>query len=187
MEYGSDLNSPITRRRALRDLGAAGLGLAALGTGIEDLLARAAAASPKTGTLRDIEHVVILIQENRSFDHYFGTLSGVRGFDDKNGRNHFFQRDPSGKKLHPLPMRLRQLPDGAMLQSGSESYLVLQGRPLLWSAGGYREAPNKLESVMLLTPPSTLRALSAGYRPVLHPYAVALGGERALRHGGVEN
>src|SRR6185312_17533998 len=107
----SGLNSPITRRRALRDLGVAGLGLTALGTGIEDLLARAAAASPKTGTLKDIEHVVILIQENRSFDHYFGTLSGVRGFGDKNGRKHFFQREPSGKTLHPFHLPKGCLPD----------------------------------------------------------------------------
>jgi len=35
-----------------------------------------------TGSLSDIEHIVILMQENRSFDHYFGTLSGVRGFSD---------------------------------------------------------------------------------------------------------
>ena len=33
-------------------------------------------------TLSDIRHVVFLMQENRSFDHYFGTLSGVRGFSD---------------------------------------------------------------------------------------------------------
>lgn len=31
----------------------------------------------------DIRHVVVLMQENRSFDHYFGTLNGVRGFDDR--------------------------------------------------------------------------------------------------------
>jgi phospholipase C len=36
----------------------------------------------RTGTIRDVEHVVILMQENRSFDHYFGTLRGVRGFGD---------------------------------------------------------------------------------------------------------
>ena len=40
------------------------------------------AAAAATGSLSDIEHVVILMQENRSFDHYFGTLSGVRGFSD---------------------------------------------------------------------------------------------------------
>jgi phospholipase C len=39
-------------------------------------------ASNRTGTIEDVEHVVILMQENRSFDHYFGTLRGVRGFGD---------------------------------------------------------------------------------------------------------
>ena len=36
-----------------------------------------------TGTIADLKHVVILMQENRSFDHYYGTLQGVRGFCDK--------------------------------------------------------------------------------------------------------
>ncbi|ESQ83850.1 hypothetical protein AEAC466_11000 [Asticcacaulis sp. AC466] len=40
-------------------------------------------ARSTTGTIQDVEHVVILTQENRSFDHYFGTLSGVRGFSDR--------------------------------------------------------------------------------------------------------
>jgi phospholipase C len=35
-----------------------------------------------TGTIKDVEHVVILMQENRSFDHYFGSMRGVRGFND---------------------------------------------------------------------------------------------------------
>jgi phospholipase C len=39
-------------------------------------------ANRRTGTLLDVEHIVILTQENRSFDHYFGTLAGVRGFAD---------------------------------------------------------------------------------------------------------
>ncbi|KQV03328.1 MULTISPECIES: phosphocholine-specific phospholipase C [unclassified Kitasatospora] len=52
-----------------------------------------------TGTVADIRHVVILMQENRSFDHYFGALNGVRGFDDKqalqfpDGGNVFRQPD----------------------------------------------------------------------------------------------
>src|SRR5450759_3980242 len=33
-----------------------------------------------TGTIQDVQHVVILMQENRSFDHYFGAMKGVRGF-----------------------------------------------------------------------------------------------------------
>ncbi|ESQ87350.1 hypothetical protein ABAC460_20210 [Asticcacaulis sp. AC460] len=40
-------------------------------------------AKVRTGTMQDVEHVVILMQENRSFDHYFGTLNGVQGFGDR--------------------------------------------------------------------------------------------------------
>ena len=76
------------------------------------------------------------------------------------------------KRLHALPMPLQQLPDGAMVQAGTESYLITQGAALLWSPGGYRRPQNALTEAMLLTPPSTLRALSAGYRPVLHTSAV---------------
>jgi phospholipase C len=36
----------------------------------------------RTGTIADVEHIVFLMQENRSFDHYYGTLRGVRGFGD---------------------------------------------------------------------------------------------------------
>ncbi|MBP2157529.1 MULTISPECIES: phosphocholine-specific phospholipase C [Asticcacaulis] len=40
-------------------------------------------ARVRTGTIKDVEHVVILMQENRSFDHYFGTMNGVQGFGDR--------------------------------------------------------------------------------------------------------
>lgn len=40
-------------------------------------------ARRRHGDIRDVEHIVILMQENRSFDHYFGTMSGVRGFGDR--------------------------------------------------------------------------------------------------------
>lgn len=44
---------------------------------------KALAISPDKGTtFYDAEHVVILMQENRSFDHCFGTMRGVRGFND---------------------------------------------------------------------------------------------------------
>src|SRR5215472_7993276 len=39
-------------------------------------------ANNGTGTINDVEHIVILMQENRPFDHHFGTLRGVRGFSD---------------------------------------------------------------------------------------------------------
>ena len=75
------------------------------------------------------------------------------------------------KRLHPLPMPLERLPDGAMVQQANQSYLIAQGRALLWSPAGYRAASKTLREVMLLTPPSTLRTLRSGYRPVLHPSA----------------
>jgi hypothetical protein len=58
-----------------------------------------------------------------------------------------------------------------MVQAGDESFLILQGRTLQWSMAGYRDADSVIDDAMLLTPPSTLRALGAGYRPVLHPSA----------------
>jgi hypothetical protein len=79
--------------------------------------------------------------------------------------------DRGRKRLHPLPMPLNELPDGAMVQAGDESFLIAQGRVLHWSLVGYSEAEGAIESAMLLTPPSTLRVLAAGYRPVLHPSA----------------
>jgi hypothetical protein len=78
------------------------------------------------------------------------------------------------KRLHALPMPLEQLPDGAMVQQGTESYLIVQGRALQWSPAGYRGAEHAIGDAMLLTPPSTVRALSAGYRTVLHPSAMTL-------------
>jgi phospholipase C len=80
--------SGITRRALISGAAALGIaGVAGLAAGrITDAQARlldvALAADQTPGSLSDIEHVVILMQENRSFDHYFGTLSGVRGFAD---------------------------------------------------------------------------------------------------------
>jgi hypothetical protein len=76
------------------------------------------------------------------------------------------------KRLHALPMPLEALPDGAMVQADEGSYLISQGRPLLWTWDGYRKVRDALSDAALITPPSTLRAFSTGYRPVLHPTAV---------------
>jgi len=78
------------------------------------------------------------------------------------------ERLASGKKLHPLPMRLEKLADGTMVQQGTESFLIAAGRTFLWSPGGYRKTHRGLADAKLLTPPSTVRAFVAGYRPVLH-------------------
>jgi phospholipase C len=69
----------LNRRRFLQIAGAtAGF------TALSGSITRAAAipAARRTGTLKDVEHIVVLMQENRSFDHYFGSLRGVRGFGD---------------------------------------------------------------------------------------------------------
>lgn len=79
--------------------------------------------------------------------------------------------DRGKKRLHDLPMPFAQLPDGAMVRQGEDSFLVVQGRALLWSLAGYARAAREPESPMLLTPPSTLHAIIAGYQPVLHPTA----------------
>ena len=84
---------------------------------------------------------------------------------------HRERMDRGKKRLHPLPMPVAELPDGAMVQAGAESFLVLRGRVLQWSMAGYRRASAAIDDAMLLTPPSTLRAISAGYRPVLHASA----------------
>ncbi|WP_293901262.1 phosphocholine-specific phospholipase C [Phenylobacterium sp.] len=58
---------------------------AAASAGLPPAIARARAidAHVRTGTIRDVEHVVIFMQENRGFDHYFGAMPGVRGFADR--------------------------------------------------------------------------------------------------------
>lgn len=58
---------------------------AAAALSLPPALAKAAAidADVRSGTLADVEHVVIFMQENRSFDHYFGAMNGVRGFADR--------------------------------------------------------------------------------------------------------
>ncbi|HYI94233.1 MAG TPA: phospholipase C, phosphocholine-specific, partial [Bryobacteraceae bacterium] len=68
------------RRQFLRSASAVAA-LATLPASIRRALA--VPAFTKAGAIEDIKHVVILMQENRSFDHYFGTMKGVRGFGDR--------------------------------------------------------------------------------------------------------
>jgi phospholipase C len=96
-----------TRREVVRAGVAVGAGLAGLdwAAGL-----RAALAAPtRLGRLRDVEHVVIFVQENRSFDHYFGTHRGVIGFGDQRHRQVFaqpgFARPGYGGHLYPFRLR----------------------------------------------------------------------------------
>src|SRR5215470_2875631 len=68
------------RRKFLQLTGMAAITASTLDANIAK--AMAIKANRRTGTIRDVEHIVILMQENRPFDHHFGTLRGVRGFSD---------------------------------------------------------------------------------------------------------
>ena len=83
------------RRTFLRVLGGT-----ALAAALPESIGRAMAipANHRTGTIEDVEHIVVLMQENRSFDHYFGSLRGVRGFEDPRA-----VRLPSGKSVWHQP------------------------------------------------------------------------------------
>jgi len=72
------------------------------------------------------------------------------------------------KRLHDLPAPLGRLPEGVMVAIGTGSYLIAGGRALEWTEGGYRESAITVRDARLLTPPATVRALAAGYRPILH-------------------
>lgn len=71
--------NPVDRRKFLKAVGTGTLA-SALPFSIQKALA--VPANNRTGTIADVEHIVILTQENRSFDHYFGSMRGVRGFAD---------------------------------------------------------------------------------------------------------
>jgi phospholipase C len=84
-------------------------GATGLSSVMPDSVARAMAIDAAPGsTFYDAEHVVFLMQENRSFDHLFGKLKGVRGFNDPrlhrqpNGDKVWLQQDAAGNTLAPF-------------------------------------------------------------------------------------
>jgi phospholipase C len=115
-----------SRRRFLQYTAAVGGAAAAVTTGLDiagpaqqSRAAVTGAGKHLTRSIKDLKHVVILMQENRSFDHYFGTLRGVRGFDDKQiltypgGSTIFQQPDTARTDLgYLLPYHLTDQTDG---------------------------------------------------------------------------
>jgi len=137
------MNQPTDRRSFLR--GTAQLAAAAAATtALPPAIARALAipADNTTGTIKDVKHVVILMQENRSFDNYFGTLVGVRGFGDRftiplaNGRSVWEQSD--GTRV-VLPYHLDSSQGNAQRVQGTpHSWNDAQNA---WNAGRLNEWP----------------------------------------------
>src|SRR3954468_7452360 len=103
------MNASEHRRMTRSQFLAAGAG-AALGAYLPREVARGG-GMPGAGDLRRVEHVVIFMQENISFDHYYGTLAGVRGFSDPaairlpGGRSVFEQPDPAAADGRLTPWR----------------------------------------------------------------------------------
>jgi len=129
-----------SRRKFLQ--GAAGLSVAAS----FPLSIRKALAIPayhKSGTIKDVKHVVILMQENRAFDHYFGTFPGVRGFGDRmgiplpGGRRVWEQLDASGAVV--LPYHFDETQGNAQRASGTPHTWVDTHQA--WDGGRMHEWP----------------------------------------------
>ena len=125
-------NSPLFTRRRLvtgaAQLASIAAATALLPPNVQKLMAQ---TPRRTGGLRDIKHVVMLMMENRSFDHYFGTLSGVRGFGDpaafklSNGMDVFHQPDAENPEGYMLPFHLDTLTSAAQrLPSTSHAWSV---------------------------------------------------------------
>jgi phospholipase C len=101
-------------RRDFLKLAAMLSGAAGVSGFIPDSIQRAYAIEPESGSsYLDAEHIVILMQENRSFDHTLGALQGVRGFNDPraiqlaNGNSVFVQTDASGNSYAPWRLDIR--------------------------------------------------------------------------------
>ncbi|HEU5408613.1 MAG TPA: phospholipase C, phosphocholine-specific [Nitrospira sp.] len=151
-----------SRRDFLR-MTAATAGVAILPSGIRKALA--IPANRATGSIKDVEHVVILMQENRSFDHYFGTLRGVRGFNDPrpatlpNGKPVWYQppasvrtkryhsRGLSHHAEHVLPWYLNPM-NTTEYQAGTDH--GWSSGHLAWNHGKYDQWVNQKQDVLTM-------------------------------------
>ena len=102
-----------TRREFIKKAGLLS-GMAGIQSLFPPSIQKALAIDPTPGTSwQDAEHIVILMQENRSFDHCYGTLKGVRGFNDPrairlpNGNPVWLQTGESGKTYAPFHLDIR--------------------------------------------------------------------------------
>jgi phospholipase C len=111
--------NPRMNRRSFVASAAAIAGAAGLAGVLPENLARAATASPQKFDLSQVKHLVFLMQENRSFDHYFGTFPGARGFNDPTairlptGRSVFQQPDPANPDGYLEPYHMSTITTGA--------------------------------------------------------------------------
>jgi hypothetical protein len=86
---------------------------------------------------------------------------------------HAERLDGRRKRLHILQSAAAGLPDGTMVLQKEVPHLILGGLAWPWSLRGYGIPVMPLDCALLITPPSTVAALRAGYRPKIHPSAFA--------------
>jgi phospholipase C len=115
----SAIQTPFSRRKLIGG-GAALAGGAAMAAYLPESVRKAMAATPPASfDLSQVKHVVYLMMENRSFDHYFGSLPGVIGFSDPaaatlpNGDSVFKQPDPDNPDGYLEPYHLDTTTTGA--------------------------------------------------------------------------
>jgi phospholipase C len=131
--------SRISRRRFLGTT-AATAGTAAFAN-LTSVLHAAMAVSPAGNSMSSIKHVVILMQENRSFDHYLGSLKGVRGFNDRtaislqNGNKIWEQPNSSGSSAFTLPFHFDTATTSAQCVSDLDH--GWDGTHQAWNGGKY--------------------------------------------------
>jgi hypothetical protein len=82
---------------------------------------------------------------------------------------HIERLEHGRKRLHAIAMPLSELPDGAIVAVGSEAFTLRSGLAHRWTNEGYAPPQRLVDADWLLTPPSTVMALRAGYLPVFHP------------------
>lgn len=118
---------PAATRRQVIKTGGAAAGLAMVGSLLPASVHRAMAAPMRPGGLDAIGHVILLMQENRSFDHYYGSLRGVRGYGD---RTPLRRRDgadvmhqPDGASGVVLPFSVREAAAAAGRPASDIQYL----------------------------------------------------------------
>jgi hypothetical protein len=92
---------------------------------------------------------------------------------EMDARLHAERVDPRTRRQRTYPARAGDLPDGTMIRRDGACGLLAGGRFLQWSFTGYLDpvALRPSVAVELLTPPASVAAIAAGYRPVLHPSA----------------
>jgi len=119
----------VSRRQLMASAGGMVLASFALPAGLRKLIDGVAPAAPgqarlTSAPLSDIKHVVVLMQENRSFDHYFGTMPGVRGFADPSvPSSRFYQTDAQNPSNYLLPFHTdTQSTSAQNLPSNSHSW-----------------------------------------------------------------